>query len=1785
MRSHEVSFVLWWILFSIIQTLSAIQDVNWDITFLLSRRYDIARADEDFPIVIQPPQDGTLYHVPAMKLFPDGQLPPDNFFIHLMFKPRKESLDRGVYLAAIRDPDGTQRFSIRLAHVSEHRGVSTYQVIFTYHPVESDEEKQIDFSIPWTDGYWHLGILIEKEQIKFFTSCQDSLEVPYNTVNASNLLGTRLFRDGATFYALNSGLHRSPDYFSGLLKSFYFHSSPDAVKDMCRKSEPSDGSGDGNVGIDFDPNFGNVLVTNPTSESDKDYEQKQETSEATTEEQPQKTNKPKIDRDPNSPFRFKIIVDNTTGTKYLADIHRGIIIENIEILENDLVKLENDTLIATGNDGDERFLIIQNNQRDGETMIFDRITGQQVPDATFDADGVIHLPDGSMAVARLPSADRYLVVTDRNTGRPVVFDRHAGIQVDGAILESNGLITLPSGQTVASASKLGQRYHVVTDENGNVEAVYNRTTGELITGATTNQNGIITFADGQLGIVPSSETERYVVINHPITGDLVVLDRRTGTSVTGATLEDNGLIRFDDGTYAAPAPTEGESRYLVVVDPETTEKRVYDRLTGDLILGATADEHGLITFPDGTVFAPPTEHGYRYRIVTSPHDNRTIVIDSRTGQPMDGATIMENGLVRLEDGTLVAPGSTDKSQYLIVENVEHDGPAMIFDRITGQQVPDATFDADGVIHLPDGSMAVARLPSADRYLVVTDRNTGRPVVFDRHAGIQVDGAILESNGLITLPSGQTVASASKLGQRYHVVTDENGNVEAVYNRTTGELITGATTNQNGIITFADGQLGIVPSSETERYVVINHPITGDLVVLDRRTGTSVTGATLEDNGLIRFDDGTYAAPAPTEGESRYLVVVDPETTEKRVYDRLTGDLILGATADEHGLITFPDGTVFAPPTEHGYRYRIVTSPHDNRTIVIDSRTGQPMDGATIMENGLVRLEDGTLVAPGSTDKSQYLIVENVEHDGPAMIFDRITGQQVPDATFDADGVIHLPHGSMAVARLPSADRYLVVTDRNTGRPVVFDRHAGIQVDGAILESNGLITLPSGQTVASASKLGQRYHVVTDENGNVEAVYNRTTGELITGATTNQNGIITFADGQLGIVPSSETERYVVINHPITGDLVVLDRRTGTSVTGATLEDNGLIRFDDGTYAAPAPTEGESRYLVVVDPETTEKRVYDRLTGDLILGATADEHGLITFPDGTVFAPPTEHGYRYRIVTSPHDNRTIVIDSRTGQPMDGATIMENGLVRLEDGTLVAPGSTFGSRFLVVDIPDGVNSYSVYDRISGALIVGAVVDSSGIIRFPDGSIDVLKLPMADRYLVVRDPSKNSPLVFDRHIGSEVEGTVVESNGFIRLPSGTIVIPASENGSKLLVLPSTAESDLVVYDRFSGVHLAGAYIDDVNVIHLPNGTLATKPSQDGGRYFAVTLTDSGRTVAFDRRSGCQLKGEVLGDSGFFRLSDRNLLALSNSSAGQFLLLNVSDLNSAVVFDRNTGEPIAGAIVLNHEVIQLPNDSLAIATSETGARYYVFYDNRTELVHIFDRRTGDLLPDAKVLPSGLIELADGRIRGTAHPGNFRYLIATDPSGVQMVFDAISGEPIADATILEDGFIRLPSGETVAPGRVNGPRYVVRADPEGRVLAVFDTLVGSTVSNAIVRADGMIQFSNGVLFPVVSTTLPRKNRYFVMKNTTDQSVSVYDLVTGALVTDYIVTQDGQYQILDGTVVSQIYNDTISSLFDQKTQEPDHLTSSREKTNTSLENVRWMNSTVSPVEITVSQMH
>lgn len=91
-----------------------IVDVKWDITFMLNRRYDIARPDEEFPMNLPTPPNGTLYHVPANKLFPDAQLPSERFFIHLIFKLDPALKDQQVYLFAIRDPDETLRLGLYL---------------------------------------------------------------------------------------------------------------------------------------------------------------------------------------------------------------------------------------------------------------------------------------------------------------------------------------------------------------------------------------------------------------------------------------------------------------------------------------------------------------------------------------------------------------------------------------------------------------------------------------------------------------------------------------------------------------------------------------------------------------------------------------------------------------------------------------------------------------------------------------------------------------------------------------------------------------------------------------------------------------------------------------------------------------------------------------------------------------------------------------------------------------------------------------------------------------------------------------------------------------------------------------------------------------------------------------------------------------------------------------------------------------------------------------------------------------------------------------------------------------------------------------------------------------------------------------------------------------------------------------------------------------------------------------------------------------------------------------
>ncbi|KAG5453807.1 hypothetical protein CSKR_112385, partial [Clonorchis sinensis] len=2036
--------------------------VNWDITYLLNRRYEIARADEDFPIVIQPPADGTLYHVPAMRLFPDAQLPNDTFFIHMLFKPQKELLERGVYLFSIRDPDNTLRLSLQVVHRS------AYQVVLTYNPVESVEgEKSVDFSVPWTDAYWHLGIHFEQNQTKFYTSCSDTETVPYHTVPTTGILGTRLFRDGATFFALNSGLQGSPEYYVGMLKSFNFASTTDAVKQMCTKSEVPEGSGEGSLTIDFDPTFGNILVTDPSPEETvvndtmppqegrsssiliistelpapaepKKYKfryriiQDKQTSQAAvydnrndkllTEVELQenglvrlpggkliapgedheeryhivtspedeynisvydrvsgeqvmsvesdsqgviylpdgdlrikpsetldryvsvtdpRTGQPTVlDRrtgnkiidavvrpdgliylpddqivapgsttgqlyvvvpdpentghmavysassgqripgarvsdhglitfddgslgispssdgaryetasDPMSgelvildrrtggaimgavledsglirfengtlaapsitpPKPYLVAFDPTTSEHHVYDRMTGRRIENVKLEENGILKLPNghiislpkqdgwryilytdadenttwilDTrtgepingaiimengliqlpdgrLVAPGSDSAGRYMIVEPDTLSQHPRVFDRITGDQLTDIVVDANGIIFLPDGDMIISPSDTADRYLIVTDPKTGHQAILDRRIGSKIEGARVGSDGLILLPSGDLVAPKSETGQLYIVVPDdENDGVLAVYNTSSGEKIIGASVNSLGIITFSDGTFGIQPSMEGERYNIVNDPETGDLIVLDRRTGGAIHGAVLEDNGLIRFENGTLAAPRAPHPASPYMVVTDHTTSELHVYDRLSGRRIEEATVDSQGVITLSDGRILFAPRQEGSRYIIHTKPDENTTWILDTRTGEPINGAIIMENGLIQLPDGRLVAPGSDSAGRYMIVEPDTLSQHPRVFDRITGDQLTDIVVDANGIIFLPDGDMIISPSDTADRYLIVTDPKTGHQAILDRRIGSKIEGARVGSDGLILLPSGDLVAPKSETGQLYIVVPDdENDGVLAVYNTSSGEKIIGASVNSLGIITFSDGTFGIQPSMEGERYNIVNDPETGDLIVLDRRTGGAIHGAVLEDNGLIRFENGTLAAPRAPHPASPYMVVTDHTTSELHVYDRLSGRRIEEATVDSQGVITLSDGRILFAPRQEGSRYIIHTKPDENTTWILDTRTGEPINGAIIMENGLIQLPDGRLVAPGSDSAGRYMIVEPDTLSQHPRVFDRITGDQLTDIVVDANGIIFLPDGDMIISPSDTADRYLIVTDPKTGHQAILDRRIGSKIEGARVGSDGLILLPSGDLVAPKSETGQLYIVVPDdENDGVLAVYNTSSGEKIIGASVNSLGIITFSDGTFGIQPSMEGERYNIVNDPETGDLIVLDRRTGGAIHGAVLEDNGLIRFENGTLAAPRAPHPASPYMVVTDHTTSELHVYDRLSGRRIEEATVDSQGVITLSDGRILFAPRQEGSRYIIHTKPDENTTWILDTRTGEPINGAIIMENGLIQLPDGRLVAPGSDSAGRYMIVE-PDTLSQHPrVFDRITGDQLTDIEPIIEGVYRLPTGDYAVESSSNVDRYHLISDSHTGRNFIVDRRQGVVIsEGTLLPS-GLIVLQSGEIIAPSSPDGSKLLVIHDSSGSVMDVFDRFTGDQLRNFRIHANGIIQLENGTFAISPTAVGDRFVVIPLPDNGNLGVFDRRSGSQVPGEILGTSGFFRLPDRGLLALSNSSVGRFLLLNVSDLDTAVVFDRTTGFPLPGVEVLDNEVIKMPNGSLFIVQSTSKPRFFVLRNVTGD--QVFDRRTGELLPDARVLPSGLIQLVSGQLYATSHPGKFRYLVATLPDGSLASFDTHTGERMHDAVVLEDGFILKKDGQIVAPGRVDGPRFVVRADPAGGHLTVFDSVSSLHVPDATVRSDGLIQFNNGVLFPTVHNTVGQ-GRYFVSRNSTTQTATVYDLVTGSQVPGVRVTEDGHYELRDGTRIKLVIEERKPEPIRPKPLEPDLVISDREK--------------------------
>uniref|UniRef100_A0A095BY53 Collagen alpha-1(XV) chain n=1 Tax=Schistosoma haematobium TaxID=6185 RepID=A0A095BY53_SCHHA len=1083
-------------------------------------------------------------------------------------------------------------------------------------------------------------------------------------------------------------------------------------------------------------------------------------------------------------YRYIMKDPGTGGLVDIQDMKENVVINGAIKLTDELAILPNGDIVATKPlIENQSFIIAENISKISDRKVYGTYSGEMIKGAEADDKGIIYLPNSTHVIRVSLDKDRYVILKNNKTQRELIFDRRLGTELVNATLHHNGMIKLATGQLVAPSSREGYKYMVVTNEDDQTLLVYDRFTGEQIKGAQVDPNGLIQFEDGRMAIEPSSKLDRYVIMTDPNNGEKLVFDRRTGSHIKDAVYSEDGLIRFPDGRRVAPGSTDNSSQYLIHFDPTTKGNLVFDRHTGEQVEGASVDSRGFILLPDGKLHLDQNQVKHRYIILQETTDNTTFVVDTKSGQKIDGAVVLDNGLVKLPDGNLVAPSSNTSANYMVVGLTEGEENPVVFDRRTGEQIPDAYLDKDGIIHLPDGSLAISASETMDRYLVAQDNLTGDPVMFDRRLGTELVNATLHHNGMIKLATGQLVAPSSREGYKYMVVTNEDDQTLLVYDRFTGEQIKGAQVDPNGLIQFEDGRMAIEPSSKLDRYVIMTDPNNGEKLVFDRRTGSHIKDAVYSEDGLIRFPDGRRVAPGSTDNSSQYLIHFDPTTKGNLVFDRHTGEQVEGASVDSRGFILLPDGKLHLDQNQVKHRYIILQETTDNTTFVVDTKSGQKIDGAVVLDNGLVKLPDGNLVAPSSNTSANYMVVGLTEGEENPVVFDRRTGEQIPDAYLDKDGIIHLPDGSLAISASETMDRYLVAQDNLTGDPVMFDRRLGTELVNATLHHNGMIKLATGQLVAPSSREGYKYMVVTNEDDQTLLVYDRFTGEQIKGAQVDPNGLIQFEDGRMAIEPSSKLDRYVIMTDPNNGEKLVFDRRTGSHIKDAVYSEDGLIRFPDGRRVAPGSTDNSSQYLIHFDPTTKGNLVFDRHTGEQVEGAYVDELNMIHLPDGDLFLQPDILYPRYMSLSRSSDNFPVVLDSSTGEILN-ASFLGGSLFRVNGGGVIAVGNLSGGRFVVYDGVD-VEIPRIYDTLLGHAVPGAVLRPDGWIEFTDGLVfPVLSsVPVGQRYFVFRNSSSGQEIVYDAILGSAVSDSFVDENGLIHLTNGSIFSPITYNHTSFL------------------------------------------------------------------------------------------------------------------------------------------------------------------------------------------------------------------------------------------------------------------------------------------------------------------------------------------------------------------------------------------------------------------
>ncbi|CAH8440385.1 unnamed protein product [Schistosoma turkestanicum] len=187
------------------------------------------------------------------------------------------------------------------------------------------------------------------------------------------------------------------------------------------------------------------------------------------------------------------------------------------------------------------------------------------------------------------------------------------------------------------------------------------------------------------------------------------------------------------------------------------------------------------------------------------------------------------------------------------------------------------------------------------------------------------------------------------------------------------------------------------------------------------------------------------------------------------------------------------------------------------------------------------------------------------------------------------------------------------------------------------------------------------------------------------------------------------------------------------------------------------------------------------------------------------------------------------------------------------------------------------------------------------------------------------------------------------------------------------------------------------------------------------------------------------------------------------------------------------------------------------------------------------------------------------------RYIILPpDADNNSLALDSSTGE-FLKGSFLGGSLFRLNDGAVIAVGNLTGGRFVVYNGDDDNPPRIYDTLLGHAVPGAVLRSDGWIEFTDGLVFPVLSF-VPDGQRYFVFRNLSSMQEVVYDAILGAAVLDSFVDENGLIHLANGSIFNPIaYNHTSFSI--DNPSEPAYASTLRERKNASLYQIISLNST------------